>query len=81
MWKWKLFQFCLMVWLMVQFNKLEHSPDPVDQLLAFHNPAAAGFVAFIITFLATDFLIWIIWLPKRLQYRWQCWRSDRRAAQ
>jgi hypothetical protein len=68
-----------MVWLCVKFHEL--AQNPATEKLGFGgNPMAQGLAAFIVTYFATELLVWLIWLPRRLQYRWQYWRSNRRAS-
>ena len=37
MWKWKLFQFCLMVWIWAHLWTFAQSPEPVFQRMGFNG--------------------------------------------
>jgi hypothetical protein len=68
MWKWKLLQFVVMIWVLFKFIEI----DAFDG-----NRTAQGLVAIVITILVTEWLVWLICLPRRLRYRWEDWRRER----
>jgi hypothetical protein len=65
---WKLFQLIVFFWILFTLMSNEAMND---------NRAAQAFVAGLGAFFATEWLVWLIWLPSRLRYRWNNWRRER----